>query len=36
MMYREAYDIEGVYFGRIAEREGLPFLKVTSDYNAAE
>jgi benzoyl-CoA reductase/2-hydroxyglutaryl-CoA dehydratase subunit BcrC/BadD/HgdB len=36
MLYREAYDIEGVYFGRLAEKEGLHFIKIASDYDAAE
>jgi benzoyl-CoA reductase/2-hydroxyglutaryl-CoA dehydratase subunit BcrC/BadD/HgdB len=36
MLYREAYDIEGIYFGRRAEKEGLRFIKIVSDYDTAE
>ena len=36
MLYREAYDIEGIYFGRQTEKEGFPFMKLVSDYNPAE
>jgi benzoyl-CoA reductase/2-hydroxyglutaryl-CoA dehydratase subunit BcrC/BadD/HgdB len=36
MLYREAYDIEGMYFGRIAEKEGFPFIRIVSDYDTAE
>jgi benzoyl-CoA reductase/2-hydroxyglutaryl-CoA dehydratase subunit BcrC/BadD/HgdB len=36
MLYREAYDIEGIHFGRTAEKEGLPFIKIVSDYDTAE
>lgn len=36
MMYRDAYDIEGIYFMRRAEKEGIPFLKIMSDYDSAE
>ena len=36
MMYRDAYDIEGIYFGRRAEKEGIPFLKIMTDYDTAE
>jgi benzoyl-CoA reductase/2-hydroxyglutaryl-CoA dehydratase subunit BcrC/BadD/HgdB len=35
-LYREAYDIEGVYFRQIAENEGLHFMKVVSDYDNSE
>lgn len=36
MLYREAYDIEGVYFSLQAEKEGFPFIKIGTDYNPAE
>jgi benzoyl-CoA reductase/2-hydroxyglutaryl-CoA dehydratase subunit BcrC/BadD/HgdB len=36
MLYRDSYDIEGIYFGRIAEKEGYPFIKVVSEYDTAE
>jgi len=36
MMYRDSYDIAGIYFRRIAEKEGLPFIKIMSDYDTAE
>jgi benzoyl-CoA reductase/2-hydroxyglutaryl-CoA dehydratase subunit BcrC/BadD/HgdB len=36
MLYREAYDIEGVYFGQQAEKEGFPFIKIVTDYDPAE
>ena len=36
MMYRDSYDIEGIYFGRRAEKEGIPFLKIMTDYDTAE
>jgi benzoyl-CoA reductase/2-hydroxyglutaryl-CoA dehydratase subunit BcrC/BadD/HgdB len=36
MLYRESYDIEGVYFGRQAEKKGFPFIKIVTDYNPAE
>jgi benzoyl-CoA reductase/2-hydroxyglutaryl-CoA dehydratase subunit BcrC/BadD/HgdB len=35
-LYREAYDIEGAYFRQIAEKEGLRFMKIVSDYDTAE
>jgi benzoyl-CoA reductase subunit C len=36
MMYRDSYDITGLYFARIAEQEGLPFIKIMSDYDIVE
>jgi benzoyl-CoA reductase/2-hydroxyglutaryl-CoA dehydratase subunit BcrC/BadD/HgdB len=36
MLYRDSYDIGGIHFGRIAEREGLPFIKIVSEYDTAE
>jgi benzoyl-CoA reductase/2-hydroxyglutaryl-CoA dehydratase subunit BcrC/BadD/HgdB len=36
MMYRDSYDITGLYFARIAEHEGFPFLKIMSDYDVVE
>jgi benzoyl-CoA reductase/2-hydroxyglutaryl-CoA dehydratase subunit BcrC/BadD/HgdB len=36
MLYREAYDIEGVYFRHHIEKEGLPFIKIVTDYDPAE
>ncbi len=36
MLYREAYDIEGMYFSFRAEKEGFPFIKIGTDYNPAE
>jgi benzoyl-CoA reductase/2-hydroxyglutaryl-CoA dehydratase subunit BcrC/BadD/HgdB len=36
MLYREAYDIEGVYFGHQAEKAGFPFIKIVTDYDPAE
>jgi benzoyl-CoA reductase/2-hydroxyglutaryl-CoA dehydratase subunit BcrC/BadD/HgdB len=36
MLYREAYDVEGMFFGQRAEREGLPFIKIVTDYDTAE
>ena len=36
MLYREAYDIEGVYFGQQAEKAGFPFIKIVTDYDPAE
>lgn len=36
MLYREAYDIEGVYFSRQAEKKGFPFIKIVSDYDPVE
>jgi benzoyl-CoA reductase/2-hydroxyglutaryl-CoA dehydratase subunit BcrC/BadD/HgdB len=36
MLYREAYDIEAVYFGRQVEKEGFPFVKIVTDYNPGE
>jgi len=36
MLYREAYDIEGVYFGHKLESEGIPFIKIVTEYNPAE
>ena len=36
MLYREAYDIEGVYFSQQVEKEGYPFIKIVTDYDPAE
>ena len=36
MMYREAYDIEGMYFANLAAKEGLPFIRIVTDYNTVE
>jgi len=36
MLYRDSYDVEGIYFGRRAEKEGLRFIKIVSDYDTAE
>jgi benzoyl-CoA reductase/2-hydroxyglutaryl-CoA dehydratase subunit BcrC/BadD/HgdB len=36
LLYREAHEIEGIHFGRIAEKEGLRFLRISSDYDDAE
>jgi benzoyl-CoA reductase/2-hydroxyglutaryl-CoA dehydratase subunit BcrC/BadD/HgdB len=36
MLYREAYDIEGVYFSQQVEKEGFPFIKIVTDYDPAE
>jgi benzoyl-CoA reductase/2-hydroxyglutaryl-CoA dehydratase subunit BcrC/BadD/HgdB len=36
MLYRDSYDIGGIHFGRMAQREGLPFIKIVSEYDDAE
>jgi benzoyl-CoA reductase/2-hydroxyglutaryl-CoA dehydratase subunit BcrC/BadD/HgdB len=37
LMYRDCYDREGLLFSRVLEKEaGIPFLKINSDYDAAE
>jgi benzoyl-CoA reductase/2-hydroxyglutaryl-CoA dehydratase subunit BcrC/BadD/HgdB len=36
MLFRESHEIEGIHFGRLAEKEGLQFLRVASDYDNAE
>lgn len=37
MMYRDCYDREGLLFSRVLDKEaGIPFLKINSDYDAAE
>jgi benzoyl-CoA reductase/2-hydroxyglutaryl-CoA dehydratase subunit BcrC/BadD/HgdB len=36
MLYRESHEIEGIHFGRLAEKEGFKFLRVASDYDNAE
>jgi len=36
MMYHESHEIEGIHFGRRAEKEGFRFLRVVSDYDEAE
>jgi benzoyl-CoA reductase/2-hydroxyglutaryl-CoA dehydratase subunit BcrC/BadD/HgdB len=36
LMYREAHEIEGIHFGRLAEKQGMRFLRIASDYDNAE
>ena len=36
MLYHESHEIEGIHFGRLAEKEGLQFLRLTSDYDDSE
>jgi benzoyl-CoA reductase/2-hydroxyglutaryl-CoA dehydratase subunit BcrC/BadD/HgdB len=36
MLYRDSYDVEGIYFGRIAQKEGIPFIKIVTEYDEAE
>ncbi len=37
MMYRDCYDREGLLFSRVLnQKTGIPFLKITSDYDSAE
>jgi benzoyl-CoA reductase/2-hydroxyglutaryl-CoA dehydratase subunit BcrC/BadD/HgdB len=36
MLYHESLEIEGIHFGRLAEKEGFQFLRLTSDYDNAE
>lgn len=37
LIYRDCYDREGLLFSRVLEKEaGIPFLKINSDYDAAE
>jgi benzoyl-CoA reductase/2-hydroxyglutaryl-CoA dehydratase subunit BcrC/BadD/HgdB len=36
MLYREVHEIEGIHFGRLFERKGIPFLRIVSDYDSAE
>jgi benzoyl-CoA reductase/2-hydroxyglutaryl-CoA dehydratase subunit BcrC/BadD/HgdB len=36
LLYREVHEIEGIHFGRMVEKQGLPFLRVVSDYDNAE
>jgi benzoyl-CoA reductase/2-hydroxyglutaryl-CoA dehydratase subunit BcrC/BadD/HgdB len=36
LMYRDAYDTEAYLFGRETKKINLPFLKLTSDYDASE
>jgi benzoyl-CoA reductase/2-hydroxyglutaryl-CoA dehydratase subunit BcrC/BadD/HgdB len=36
MMYHESHEIEGIHFGRLAEKDGFRFLRLTSDYDSAE
>ncbi|MFC1822077.1 2-hydroxyacyl-CoA dehydratase subunit D [Thermodesulfobacteriota bacterium] len=36
LMYRDAYDVEAYLFGRAMKNRRLPFIKVTSDYDASE
>ena len=36
LMYREAHEIEGIHFGRMAEQKGLRFMRLLSDYDNAE
>ncbi len=37
LMYRDCYDREGLLFSQVLDKEvGIPFLKINSDYDAAE
>jgi len=36
LMYREAHEIEGIHFGRMAEQKGFRFMRLLSDYDEAE
>lgn len=37
LMYRDAYDMQSYYFGKILKEEaGLPMLKIESDYDTSE
>ena len=37
LMYRESYDIQSFYFGKIVkDKLGIPFLKLQSDYDVSE
>ena len=36
LMYREAHEIEGIHFGRHAEKKGFKFLRLLSDYDDSE
>jgi len=36
LMYREAYEIEGIHFGRMAEQKGHRFMRLISDYDDSE
>jgi benzoyl-CoA reductase/2-hydroxyglutaryl-CoA dehydratase subunit BcrC/BadD/HgdB len=36
MLYHESHEIEGIHFGRLAEKEGFQFLRLTSDYDDSE
>jgi len=37
LMYRESYDIQAFYFGKIVkEKLGIPFLELQSDYDVSE
>jgi benzoyl-CoA reductase/2-hydroxyglutaryl-CoA dehydratase subunit BcrC/BadD/HgdB len=36
MLYNESCEIEGIHFGRLAEKAGFPFLRLTSDYDEGE
>jgi benzoyl-CoA reductase/2-hydroxyglutaryl-CoA dehydratase subunit BcrC/BadD/HgdB len=37
LMYRDCYDREGLLFARVLDHEiGIPFLKINSNYDAAE
>jgi benzoyl-CoA reductase/2-hydroxyglutaryl-CoA dehydratase subunit BcrC/BadD/HgdB len=36
LLYREVHEIEGIHFGRMVKKQGLPFLRVVSDYDNAE
>jgi benzoyl-CoA reductase/2-hydroxyglutaryl-CoA dehydratase subunit BcrC/BadD/HgdB len=36
LMYRDSYNIDAIYFGHRAGREGIPFLGLMSDYDNAE
>jgi benzoyl-CoA reductase/2-hydroxyglutaryl-CoA dehydratase subunit BcrC/BadD/HgdB len=36
LMYRDSYDVEGYILHKILERLGIPMLRLSSDYDAAE
>jgi benzoyl-CoA reductase/2-hydroxyglutaryl-CoA dehydratase subunit BcrC/BadD/HgdB len=36
LMYREAHEIEGIHFGRMAEQKGFRFMRLLSDYDDSE
>ncbi|MFC2122837.1 2-hydroxyacyl-CoA dehydratase subunit D [Bacteroidota bacterium] len=36
LLYRDSYDREAISFSRELQERGIPFLKISSDYDAAE